>query len=278
MAWTNGAEHQLPATAAAAAFYGFLAFVPGVAAFGSAWGLIADPGDLSRNVGAFRDVVPSSVLELVRMEALRFTKGQPTQLLMATAFFTVVSIAAASSGMRALMIGMNTAYRQAEGRVWWHRQLLAIAFAITLAAALTGEVIIASHAKNLSPHQDLLRALPGMALRWSGLCRRVRRLLSLLYRYGADRRKARWRWVTPGSLAAALAGLAASVSVSIYLEHFAQYERMYGGLGPVMGLVVWLWTAMMVVLAGAELNWAIECKTTVDTAAPDSPAAGSSEA
>lgn len=277
-AWTNAAEHQLPATAAAAAFYGFLAFVPAVAAFGSAWGLVADAGELSQKVDAFKDMAPSGVIDLARMEAIRFTHGAPLHLALATAFFTVISIGAASSSMRALMIGMNTAYRQAEGRVWWHRQLLAIAFAIALAAALIGEVVIASHANKVAPRGELIAALPDIAWRWAALVAASIGFLTLLYRYGADRRKARWRWVTPGSLAASLAGLAASLAVSIYLEHFAQYERVYGGVGPVLGLVVWLWTAMMVVLAGAELNWAIECKTTVDTSAPRHRAARPPEA
>ncbi|WP_339913757.1 YihY/virulence factor BrkB family protein [uncultured Brevundimonas sp.] len=276
-AWSNGAEHQLPAAAAAAAFYGFLAFVPAVAAFGSAWGLIGDADDLSQKVDAFQDMVPSSVLELVRMEALRFTHGTPAHLVMATAFFTVVSIAAASSSLRALMIGLNTAFRQKETRPWWHRQALAVAFAIALAAALAGEIVIASRASSISPDQDLWVALPGIAWRWAALVAASVAFLSVLYRYGADRRKARWRWVTPGSVTAALAGLVASVAVSLYVEHLAQYERVYGDLGPVLGLVIWLWTAMMVVLAGAELNWAIECKTTVDTSAPDDPDARTAE-
>ena len=104
-----------------------------------------------------------------------------------------------------------------------------------------------------------------LVVRWLSLFLLAAGLLSLLYRYGPDRRRARWRWVTPGSAIVALASLLGSSLVTVYLARFAQYERTYGGLGSVLGLTVWLWLSMIVVLVGAELNWAIECKTSTVT-------------
>ncbi len=89
--------------------------------------------------------------------------------------------------------------------------------------------------------------------------------LALLYRYGPSRRRPRWRWVTPGGLLAALVWLASSSALSFYLAHFAHYERTYGVLGAVLAVMVWLWTAALVVLLGAELNAQIEAQTDQDT-------------
>jgi membrane protein len=57
--------------------------------------------------------------------------------------------------------------------------------------------------------------------------------LSVLYRYGPSRRLAKWRWLSVGSVFAALAWLAVSSLFSWYLGNFANYNVTYGALGAV---------------------------------------------
>ncbi|MGZ3383058.1 MAG: YihY/virulence factor BrkB family protein, partial [Isosphaeraceae bacterium] len=79
-----------------------------------------------------------------------------------------------------------------------------------------------------------------------------------LYRYGPCRRLAKWRWISNGSVLAALAWLAVSSLFSWYLGKFANYNATYGALGAVVGLMMWMWLSTIVVLVGAELNSEIE--------------------
>ena len=78
--------------------------------------------------------------------------------------------------------------------------------------------------------------------------------LATLYRYGPDRRTARWQWVSIGSVFATLTWFVASFLFSWYLTNFANYNATYGSLGAVVGLMIWLWISTVVVLLGAELN------------------------
>ena len=89
--------------------------------------------------------------------------------------------------------------------------------------------------------------------------------LAVLYRYGPDRRAARWQWVSVGSVFAALTWFAASFLFSWYLTSFANYNATYGSLGAVVGLMTWLWISTIVVLLGAELNAEIEHQTACDS-------------
>ena len=82
--------------------------------------------------------------------------------------------------------------------------------------------------------------------------------LSLLYRYGASRPGARWRWITLGSVSAALTWFAVSAGFSWYVAHFGQFDRIYGSLGAVIGFMVWLWISLITILLGAELDAEIE--------------------
>jgi membrane protein len=89
--------------------------------------------------------------------------------------------------------------------------------------------------------------------------------LAVLYRYGPSRRLAKWRWISVGSVFAALVWLAASALYSWYLSNFANYNATYGALGAVAGLMMWMWIGTLVVLAGAELNAEIEHQTARDS-------------
>lgn len=256
-------KHRAPSQAAAAAFYAFLAFAPAVAAFGSAYGLVADPRLLEHRLDAFADVAPAGVLRLVRREVLRFTRGPPLGLVAAAFSFGAFSLASATSSMRQIMIGLAIAYRVTDARPWWLRRLWSLLF-----AALTAAVVISAAAlvlKSADMEDRGFWPLVRLCLRWTALFAGSVFALALLYRYGTGRPRARWRWVTPGSALAAVTGLAVSAGMTVYLARFSSYERNYGGLGSVLGLIVWLWAGMLVVIAGAELNRAIEDKTSADT-------------
>ena len=94
--------------------------------------------------------------------------------------------------------------------------------------------------------------------------------LSIVYRVGPSRSNAKWRWVTWGSGLAAILLVVASMVFSRYLAEFNSYDRLYGSLGAVVGLMTWLWISIVVMLLGAEVDAAIERKSAGrSAAAPD---------
>jgi membrane protein len=94
----------------------------------------------------------------------------------------------------------------------------------------------------------------------------------VLYRFGPSRRRAKWRWLTVGSVVAAALWLAGSSLFSWYLGNFGNYNATYGALGAVVGLMMWMWVSTIAVLVGAELNSEIEHQTARDsTVGPPKP-------
>ena len=75
----------------------------------------------------------------------------------------------------------------------------------------------------------------------------------LIYKY-IPNTKTHWRYIWPGVL---LAGIVFEVSKSgfvLYLDHFADYEKVYGSLGSVVALLVWIYFSAFILIAGAELS------------------------
>ena len=86
-----------------------------------------------------------------------------------------------------------------------------------------------------------------------------------LYRLGPSRSKARWSWITPGSLFASLFWLGLTPGFGTYVSKIGHFDATYGSLGALVALLTWLYLSCYVLLFGAELNAELEHQTAVDT-------------
>ncbi len=103
------------------------------------------------------------------------------------------------------------------------------------------------------------------AARWPILLVAIVTGNSLLYRFGPSREKAKWRWLSWGALIATVVWIAASWMFSFYLQHFANYNVTYGSLGAVVGLMMWTWISVIILISGAAINAEMEHQTALDS-------------
>jgi uncharacterized BrkB/YihY/UPF0761 family membrane protein len=59
--------------------------------------------------------------------------------------------------------------------------------------------------------------------------------------------------IWPGALVAAVVFEAAKFGFSIYLEHFSNYNVVFGSLGAVAAFLFWLYLSGLILLFGAEI-------------------------
>lgn len=96
--------------------------------------------------------------------------------------------------------------------------------------------------------------------------------IAALYRFGPSRQKAKWRWITPGALLALIVIIVISSLFSWYAANFGQFDKTYGSLGGLIGLLFWMWLSVTAVIVGAELNAEAEKQTEKDsTVGADDP-------
>ena len=77
--------------------------------------------------------------------------------------------------------------------------------------------------------------------------------LGILYALAQDERQSAGA-VLPGAVSAMAAWVILSVGFSFYVENYAHYSVIYGTLGAVMILMIWLFLSAQVLIMGAELN------------------------
>ena len=77
--------------------------------------------------------------------------------------------------------------------------------------------------------------------------------VGLLYAAAQDSRQAA-RNVVPGALAALVGWMVVSAAFAFYVENFANYTVIYGALGTVIVLMMWLNLTALMLIMGAEIN------------------------
>jgi membrane protein len=63
-----------------------------------------------------------------------------------------------------------------------------------------------------------------------------------------------FKWVTPGAIVAIVVWVIVSALFAFYVANFGSYDKTYGTLGGMVGLLVWMWITNCVLLLGMELN------------------------
>jgi membrane protein len=254
-------KHRLLTTSGGVAFFAMLAIFPALATIVSLYSLFADPHAIPQRVALLAGVVPTSVIDLIKEEIQSLAAKNISTLSMAFLIGLLVSIWSANSGVSALFDALNVVHDEREERSLV--QFYATSFAMTLGAvaymlvAFIGIMPVAFKSFGLGENIENLEAL----VRWPVTLILATVWLSMVYRVGPSRSKAKWRWVTWGSGLAAILLVATSIMLTWYVAEFNSYDRMYGSLGAVVGFMTWLWISVVLVLLGAELDAAIETRS-----------------
>lgn len=253
--------------AAGVTFYALLAVFPSISALISLYGLVLDTSGLQDQLEAASWVLPSGAIEVMRNQALRVIAQGSSTLSLGFAFSLAIALWSANAGTKALIEALNVAYQEEERRSFVTLTLLTLGFtftAILFAGIATASVValpMLLKVVYLETGTEWLISL----LRWPALAVIVAAVITVIYRYGPCRERARWKWVSLGSIVAAVLWLIVSAGFSWYVSRFGTYNETYGSLGAVVGFMTWMWLSISVILLGAELNAEIEHQTAVDT-------------
>jgi len=271
-AWKEFQEDQVPLVAAGVTFYVLLSLFPALGAFVALYGLFADVAEAQRHLQLLSFIVPGDMLRFLGEQIVRISAAHEGGLSLAFVGGLLLSIWSANGATKAVIAALNIAYEEHEKRKFMAKTLTSLAF--TMGFLLFG-IVAAGVLAAPAAIEPFVGATPATLFRWTSLPLLAVGLgvgLAFLYRYGPSRDRMKWRWISGGSAVVIVAWILLSAAFSVYLSGFANYEKTYGSLGAVIGLMMWVYLSAQVVLFGAELNSEIEHQTARDTTTgPEQP-------
>lgn len=246
---------HLTLISAGVAFFGMFAIFPAMAALIAIFGLVADPIVVDTQLELMQDVIPAEAYGLFDAQVSRLLGARSETLGWATALSTGLALWSARAGVAALMRGLNVIHggRNRSG-------LRHYAVALMLTVCLIGIAVVTLLVVVVTPILLAFLPLPfgiGLLLsvvRWFAALFILMAALGLLYRFGPNRGAQRMAWITPGSIFVVITWLIASMGFSAYLSNFGSYNEVYGSIGAVVAMMMWLYISAYLVLFGAVIN------------------------
>ncbi len=266
---------NLSLVAAGGAFFAMLSLFPGLAAVIALLGFLADPGIIDDNMGMLRRFIPEQAYVILDVQIRRLVSANSDVLGWATIISTGAALWSARRGTDAMIQALNTVFRVPQrGGVRAAMTAVAITLAlmvVVLTALLT--MVFAPVAIAIVPLGSMTEIVLGV-LRWLVAIVVVISGIWVLYRYAPNRKGplSKTPWITPGSMMAIVVWGAASWGFSIYLRNFGSYNEVYGSIGAVIALLMFLYITIFTVLLGATLNAELEPSEEQGPVRPDEPA------
>ena len=208
------------------------------------------------------DVVPPGTEELI-IQSVTVRGARPVLVIVVAA---LLSVWGASGLMASLMEGFQAAYKLPSGRPMVRQRLVAImlVFGTVIPAVFASTLVLFGD----RTERELFRWLgilgdEAQMRGWVSLISSATRLLvefsavalvmAVMYYFGPNR-KQRWRNVWPGALLATAFWLLTTQAFTWYVRNLANYNVLYGSIGGVIAMLVWMYLLSAIALFGCEFN------------------------
>ena len=248
-------QAEIDLIAAGVAFFAFLAIFPAAAAVIAIWGFVSDPEIIRGEVALLAGILPPDVYKLVLGQVESLLAVNSSSLGWATAISTLLALWSARAGVAALIRGLNAIHHLPNRSGHWH-QLRAIVLTLVMVglvlAALTLSVVVpvifAFLPEGAAPPNALADSNLFLGLIFGVLA------VGLAFRIGPNSTFLKPPLLSWGLLVSVLLWVLVTRGFMLYLANFPAYNRVYGSIGAVAAMLMWLYLSAYAVLLGAAVD------------------------
>lgn len=206
-------------------------------------------------------VMPTNAYMAFRDTIIDIIKNQNGKLL---SFGFLSTIYFATNGVTNLMKAFNKSSLITDNRGWLKRRGIALSLTLAISMALfiaigimvAGQAAISLIRSNLESKSHFW-IYPILLLRWIVVIVIFFVTVSFLYKYGPAHKK-KWKFINPGSILATTLAVLTSLGFSYYINNFSSYNKVYGSIGTLIVVMIWMYLNSLILLIGFELNASID--------------------
>lgn len=255
---SNGA---LTVRASSIAFNLFLAIFPALIFFFSMIAYIPIDNFHEELMKLLKDMMPTNVFESIQSTILDTIKHKRTGLL---SIGFIMALYFSTNGINALISAFNASQFISEKRNWIQMRGVSLLLVIILSLLITlaiGVLVFSNKGLDYLVENEILKKNLTYYLiliaKWIIVLLSFFLSISFLY-FLAPARKSKFRFISAGSSLATILSIMISLGFSYYVNNFGQYNKIYGSIGTLIVLMLWLYFNSLVLLIGYELNWSIK--------------------
>jgi len=220
------------------------------------------PSITTQNILLFiGELIPQSIYQEAETTIMDIV-SKPRQSLLSLGFFLALFLS--SNGVVSMMNSFNAVYKTKENRSFLRTRLISISIIFVLVLSICGAVIV------MILGSSILYKISEWEIVSSGLYYyllaffRFVVLLSLftiatayIFRF-APAVHDKWRFFSTGSLTAGLLITLGFYLFTYYLNNFATYNRLYGSIGAMIAVMLWLYITSLIILICFEINVSLD--------------------
>jgi membrane protein len=209
----------------------------------------------------FADLLPAPAFQLLNNTTEELAANVSGERLM---IGLIIGLWLISGGVASIIASLNVAFRIKESRSWFKVRAIALGLALVISVLILTALCIVIVGEDVvdwvGSELRLTSAMVGLwkALQWPAAMLFVMFSDALIYIFGPNLRNKRWHLITPGSVFGATSWVVASAGFRIYLRYVNNYNVIFGSLGALVILMIWLYVTGLAFLIGGEINANIE--------------------
>lgn len=168
-----------------------------------------------------------------------------------------------STGMLTLMTGFDKTYPSFMKRGFFKKRLVAIYLTVLISTLFVVSLILIVFAKQFLDiglahvHDEFLNKLIFMTLRFVVTFIIIYTGITSIYRWGPSMVKKVAYW-NPGAMVATTLSIITSLLFAYFVNQFGRYNEIYGSIGALMVIMIWMQINAFIIIIGFELNASIE--------------------
>ena len=257
--WKGLIEGSITTRASSLAFNFFLAFFPSIIVFFTLIPYIPISGLQETLMEVLSIVLPPSTNEIT-FNTLDDIINNPRGGLLSIGF--VLALYFSANGMSSLIEAFNSSYHINEYRSLLRQKALAITLTFFLGLILIitiGLIIFGKIVLIYLTDFELISKFSAeliLYLKWIVMLTMLFSGIAVLFHFGPAT-TIKWKLFTPGSILATLGVIITSIGFNYYINHFSQYNKVYGSIGTLMIILIWMYFNSIILLTGFELNASI---------------------
>ncbi len=165
----------------------------------------------------------------------------------------------ATNGINALLSNLGNTIHKLENRSFLRQQMVSIGLTVFLSIVfLIGMIIIIFSSDVLNTllgyiNLDSVSTVMVDVVRYGLMVILTLLTIAILYNIGPSKGR-EWKFISPGAILATLLILLTSFGFSYYISNFSQYNKLYGSIGTLLVILLWIYVNALLLIIGFELN------------------------